>query len=131
MRVRAPEIGQPNKRSEPALIHSEASAQCPATGIRSRQQLVSDHESFFDQFDEAFVDVRPVAIPDDEAVSIDRTTGSRSSHWPLSSTCSAAANFARLSWISIRPAATVIRSTISWKILNITSPELRCGKTKA
>ena len=46
--------------------------------------------------------------------SIDRTTGSRSGRWPLSPTCSAAAIFARLSWISIRSAATVIRSTISW-----------------
>src|SRR6202040_986818 len=46
--------------------------------------------------------------------SIDRTTGSRSGHWPLSPTCSAAAIFARLSWISIRSAAMVIRSTISW-----------------
>jgi hypothetical protein len=36
--------------------------------------------------------------------SIDRTTGSRSGRWPLSPTCSAAAIFARLSWISIRSA---------------------------
>jgi hypothetical protein len=46
--------------------------------------------------------------------SIDRTTGSRSGRWPLFPTCSAAAIFTRLSWISIRSAATVIRSTISW-----------------
>jgi hypothetical protein len=46
--------------------------------------------------------------------SIDRTTGSRPGRWPLSPTCSAAAIFARLSWIPIRSAATVIRSTISW-----------------
>src|SRR5580700_3676065 len=46
--------------------------------------------------------------------SIDRTTGSRSGRWPLFPTCSAAAIFARLSWISIRSAATVIRSTIFW-----------------
>jgi hypothetical protein len=53
------ETRQSNERSEMTLAHPEAFGHGLDTVIRSGQQLVSDRESLFDQFDEAFVDFCP------------------------------------------------------------------------
>jgi hypothetical protein len=52
------------------LAHPEAFGHGLDAVIRSGQQLVSDRERLFDQFDEAFVDFCPCAILDDEALAL-------------------------------------------------------------
>jgi hypothetical protein len=61
------QIGQSNKRSKVALAYSEAFGHCLDAVLRSRQQLFLDRESFFNQFDEAGVDLSLGAILDHEA----------------------------------------------------------------
>ena len=64
------QIGQSNEGSKVTLAHPEAFGHGLNAGVRSGQQLDSDCESIFDQFDEACVDFGLGTIRDDEALPL-------------------------------------------------------------
>jgi hypothetical protein len=62
------EIGEPNKRSEAEVVHSDAGAHRFDAIVR--EKLVADRKSFLDRFDDILVDFRIGAVRDDEALSL-------------------------------------------------------------